>query len=64
MKTQNLKYPHPLIIFLSLPKYIWQFEFVKYQTHMGYRKHELTCVVSSRVLYPVCVLYVLLKCWK
>ena len=54
------KYPH-LLIFFILPIYILQFEFVKYKTHKGYRTHELTCVVSSCVLYPICVLYLLAK---
>ena len=57
-KTKYLaKISHPLIFFFILPKYILQFEFVKYKTHMGYRTYELTCVVSSCVLYPLCVLY-------
>ena len=32
-------------------------EFVKHKTHKVYRTHELTCVVSLCVLYPlhVCV---------
>ena len=55
------KYPNPLIIYFILPIYILQFEFVKYKTHKGYRTHELICVVSSCVLYPLCVLYFLAK---
>ena len=54
--------PHPLIIYFILPIYILQFEFEKYKTHIkGYRTHELTCVVSSCVLYPLGVLYFLAK---
>ena len=33
----------------------------KHKTHRGYRTHELTCVVSSCVLYPLCVLYLFAK---
>ena len=57
MKKKLLpKYPHPLIFFYFIHIY-----FVKYKTHTGYRTHELTCVVSSCVLCPLCVLYVLPK---
>ena len=56
MKTKNLtKIPPPPYLVFILPKYILQFEFVKYRTP------ELTCVVSSCVIYPLCVLYFLLK---
>ena len=62
MKTKNLtKIPPPPYYFFIMPKYILQFEFVKYKTHKGYRTHELTCVASSCVLYPLCVLYFWLK---
>ena len=66
-REENLKtnvvteIPPPPYFFFILPIYILQFEFVKYKTHKGYRTHELTCVVSSCVLYPLCVLYLLAK---
>ena len=55
------KIPPPSYFIFILSIYILQFEFVKYKTHKGYRTHELTCVVSSCVLYPLCVLYFLAK---
>ena len=62
MKTKNLtKIPPPPYYYFYPAKYILQFEFVKYKTHKGYRTHELTCVVSSCVLCPLCVLYFFAK---
>ena len=61
MKTKNNQNtPHPLIICFILPKNIFS-NLKNCKTHKGYTTHELTCVVSSCVLYPLCVLYFLLK---
>ena len=53
---QRYNVPPPPYYFFILPKYVLQFQFVKYETHKGYRTHGLTCLVSSCVLYPLCVL--------